>query len=268
DDQAIYAWRGATVENLARLEKDYANLKLIKLEQNYRSVQRVLTAANNVIGCNPRIFGKTLWSELGVGEPIQVSPSDDEQTEAQAIGVRLSASRFERQAKWSDFAVLYRSNHQARMIEQTFRDLRIPYTISGGQSFFDKAEVRDILAYLRLIANDEDDPAFIRAVTTPRRGTGQVTLQTLGQFAAERHLPMFAAVFEIADTELLAARQYEPLRVFVTFIQKLQESRDPVPEVLDGLLAAIGYENYLFDTQEERAAQSRWQNVLELLGWL
>ncbi|MFC3339837.1 UvrD-helicase domain-containing protein [Paracandidimonas soli] len=268
DDQAIYAWRGATVENLSRLEQDYANLKLIKLEQNYRSVQRILTAANNVIGKNPRIFGKTLWSELGVGEPIQVSPADDELAEAQAIGVRLSASRFERQAKWRDFAVLYRSNHQARIIEQAFRDLRIPYTISGGQSFFDKAEVRDILAYLRLVANDEDDPAFIRAVTTPRRGIGQATLQTLGQFAAERRLPMFAAVFEIGSTELLAARHYEPLRVFAAFIQKLQENRDPVPEVLDGLLAAIGYENYLFDTQEERAAQSRWQNVLELLGWL
>ena len=268
DDQAIYAWRGATVENLAKLEHDYSNLKLIKLEQNYRSVQRVLTAANNVIGCNPRIFGKTLWSELGVGEPIQVSPSDDEQTEAQAIGVRLSASRFERRAKWSDFAVLYRSNHQARIIEQAFRDLRIPYTISGGQSFFDKAEVRDILAYLRLVANDEDDPAFIRAVTTPRRGIGQVTLQTLGQFAAERGLPMFAAVFEIKSTELLADRHYEPLRTFAEYIQRLQQNYDSVPEVLDGLINTIGYENYLFDTQEERAAQSRWQNVLELLGWL
>lgn len=268
DDQAIYAWRGATVENLARLQDDYANLKIIKLEQNYRSVQAVLDAANRVIGNNPRLFGKTLWSELGPGESIRVFSADDEQSEAQSIAMRLSAARFERQARWLDFAILYRSNHQARVIEQALRDLRIPYIIAGGQSFFDKTEVRDVLAYLRLIANEEDDPAFIRAATTPRRGIGQATLQTLGQFAAERKLPLFAAAFEIASQELLPARQYGPLRQFVEFIQHTQARRDPVDHVLDELLGVIGYENYLYDTLDDRAAQSRWQNVLELLGWL
>ena len=150
DDQAIYAWRGATVENLERLQDDFDQLKLIKLEQNYRSVQRILAAANNVITHNPVIFGKKLWSDLGIGEAIQVKAADNEQAEAEWVGVTLSAERFDRKAMWRDFAVLYRSNHQARIIEQSLRDMRIPYVISGGQSFFDKAEIRDIFGLLTL----------------------------------------------------------------------------------------------------------------------
>src|SRR3546814_6533427 len=129
---------------------------------------------------------------------------DDDAAEAEAVAIRISAARFERQVRWRDFAVLYRSNQQARIVEQALRDLRIPYTISGGQSFFEKPEVRDILAYLRLIANDDDDPAFIRAATTPRRGIGQATLQALGQFAAERQLSLFEAIFEIDGADKLA----------------------------------------------------------------
>jgi len=279
DDQAIYAWRGATVENLAQLPTDYPTLRVIKLEQNYRSVQRILHAANNVIGNNPVVFGKKLWSDLGYGEPIQVSAADDEQAEAESVAIRLSAERFERQAQWRDFAILYRGNHQARVFEQALRNLRIPYTISGGQSFFDKAEVRDILAYLRLIANDEDDPAFIRAATTPRRGIGQVTLQVLGQFAAEQKLSLFAAVFQIALTDRLPERQLEPLQVFAQFIQRIQQRADrvdsdleehetAVSELLGELLRAIDYERYLYDMFDERPAQTRWENVLELLTWL
>ncbi|HEY9279166.1 MAG TPA: UvrD-helicase domain-containing protein [Eoetvoesiella sp.] len=286
DDQAIYAWRGATVENLAKLTTDYPELKVIKLEQNYRSVQRILSAANQVISKNPNLFEKKLWSDLGVGEAIQVTPMDNDQVEAESIAIRISAERFERRAEWRDFAILYRSNQQARVLEQALRNVRIPYTISGGQSFFDKAEIRDVLAYLRLIANDDDDPAFIRAVTTPRRGIGQVTLQTLGQFAAERQLSLFAAIFEIGATERLAAKQLEPLQVFGAFIQRIQQragrtaavqsatsvqaaaSAEPAGQILDDLLGAIQYERYLYDTLEERPAQSRWLNVLELTAWL
>ncbi len=311
DDQAIYAWRGATVENLARLTTDYPTLKVIKLEQNYRSVQRILSAANQVISKNPNLFDKKLWSDLGIGEPIQVTPMDSEETEAESIAVRLSAARFERQAEWRDFAVLYRSNQQARPLEQALRNLRIPYTVSGGQSFFDKAEIRDILAYLRLVANDNDDPAFIRAVTTPRRGIGQVTLQTLGTFAAERGLSLFEAVFEIGATDRLAAKQLEPLQIFGAFVQRVQAraggnpggavvrprstsgslfgdeppdnlttasdnpatgvdgaTSDSAAMILDDLLGTIQYERYLYDTLEERPAQTRWQNVMELIDWL
>lgn len=280
DDQAIYAWRGATVQNLSKLTTDYPDLRLIKLEQNYRSVQRILTAANQVISRNPNLFDKKLWSDLGVGEPIKVTAMDSEEIEAESIAIRISAERFERKAEWRDFAILYRSNQQARVLEQALRNLRIPYTVSGGQSFFDKAEIRDVLAYLRLIANDDDDPAFIRAATTPRRGIGRATLQTLGQFAAERQMSLFAALFEIGQTELLAAKQLEPLQTFGAFIQRMQQragktpaqgisnTAEPASVILDDLLRAIDYERYLYDLLEERPAQTRWQNVLELVGWL
>jgi ATP-dependent DNA helicase Rep len=279
DDQAIYAWRGATVENLAKLTTDYPQLKVIKLEQNYRSMQRILAAANSVIGNNPKLFDKKLWSDLGTGDPIAVIPMDDEEAEAESVAMRISAARFDLKADWRDFAVLYRSNHQARIIEQALRNLKIPYMVSGGQSFFDKAEVRDIMAYLRLIANDEDDPAFIRAVTTPKRGVGQSTLEALGTYAGEREIPLFTAVFESGFEGRLAPRQLAPLREFCEFINRMQwragaakgeaaPSGESAGEILDDLVKAIGYEYYLYDHFDDRAAQTRWQTVLDLLGWL
>jgi ATP-dependent DNA helicase Rep len=321
DDQAIYAWRGATSDNLPKLTSDYPALKLIKLEQNYRSAQRILTAANHVISKNPNLFNKKLWSDLGVGEPIQVTAMDDDRTEAESVAFAISAARVERQAHWRDFAVLYRSNQQARIVEQALRDLRIPYTISGGQSFFEKPEIRDILAYLRLIANDDDDPAFIRAATTPRRGIGQATLKALGQHASQTHMSLFAALYEVTE-EHIPARQLQSLRVFGEFIQRIQRragrsqpqahayagagperdlfadmdaggggsgagagpnvgvadavanaaglprGNETADVLLDDLLAAIDYERHLYDTLDDRAAQGRWQNVLELVGWL
>lgn len=296
DDQAIYAWRGATLDNLMKLTDDYPSLTIIKLEQNYRSVQRILAAANQVISHNTNIFSKKLWSDLGVGEAIQVTPMDNDLLEAENVAIRLSAARFERQAEWRDFAVLYRSNHQARVMEQALRNLRIPYVISGGQSFFDKAEIRDILAYLRLIANDDDDPAFIRAVTTPRRGIGQATLEALGRFAQSRQLSLFEAVFQIGSTDILAARQLDALLTFATFIQRIQARAggrgtiqseglpgialpgehvgvdgavsDSPALILDDLLAAIRYEAWLYEILDEQPAQRRWLNVLELIEWL
>ena len=272
DDQAIYAWRGATVENLHQLTVDYPQLKLIKLEQNYRSSQRILEAANNVIGHNPVVFGKKLWSELGIGEGIVIKDCDDEQAEMQWVGISLSAEKFERKAKWGDFAVLYRSNQQARLIEQQLRDLRIPYVISGGQSFFDKAEIRDVLAYIRLIANHDDDPAFIRAATTPRRGIGQNTLTQLGTVAMEHKISMFEAIDAIALTGLLAERQLKPLQVFAEFIRRIRLKAEKTgregAKILDELLSAINYEGYLYDMFDDRPALARWQNVLELVDWL
>jgi len=185
DDQAIYAWRGATIENLKQLQVDFPDLRVIKLEQNYRSTTRILQAANAVISNNPKLFEKELWSEHGQGEPIKVLGMSDDEQEAEQIAILISAHRFERRTQFSDYAILYRGNHQARVIEQSLRKERIPYTISGGQSFFDKAEIKDIVSYLRLVANQDDDPAFIRAVTTPRRGVGQSTLETLGKVAGQ-----------------------------------------------------------------------------------
>jgi len=296
DDQAIYAWRGATVENLKRLAVDYPDLKLIKLEQNYRSVQRILSAANRLIGNNTSHYGKRLWSDLGVGEAIQVTPMASDRAEAESIAIRLSAARFERQAQWRDFAVLYRGNHQARIVEQALRELRIPYSVSGGQSFFDRPEIRDILAYFRLLANTQDDAAFIRAATTPRRGIGQRSLEVLGRYANEQGASLFEAATTIVQHDLLPVRQYDALSRFIAFIQRYQKkflgsasetvsaqltmtldgapTDDPAvaaeqpADAITALVREIRYEAWLFDSLDEKPAERRWQNVCELIEWL
>ncbi len=269
DDQAIYAWRGATSENLTQLAHDYPALRVIKLEQNYRSVQRILQAANRVIAHNPRHFGKTLWSDLGSGEPIGVIAMDNEQLEAESVAMRLSADRFGRAACWKDFAVLYRSNHQARLLEQALRALHIPYTVSGGQSFFDKPEIRDIMAWLRLIANVDEDPAFIRAVTTPRRGIGQGTLQCLAAEAARSGGSLFAAARQLPADAFPTARQAVAVAQFVQWMLAFQgRLGERAAGLLDDVLQATGYEAHLYDTLEERQARTRWGHVLELREWL
>ncbi len=213
DDQAIYGWRGATLDNLRLLQTDFPDLKVVKLEQNYRSTVRILEAANAVIANNPKLFEKKLWSEHGMGDPIAIHPMNDEEHEAESVVFRLSAHKFERRAQFRDYAILYRGNHQARLFEQILRRERIPYVLSGGQSFFDKAEIKDICAYLRLIANPDDDPAFIRAITTPRRGIGNTTLEVLGTFAGQAKVSLFEAAMMGGIEAKLQPRQLEPLRV-------------------------------------------------------
>jgi ATP-dependent DNA helicase Rep len=272
DDQAIYAWRGATIENLRQLQVDFPDLKVIKLEQNYRSTTRILQAANAVISNNPKLFEKQLWSEHGLGDPVKVLAMQDDDQEAEQVAITLSAHRFERRAKFSDYAILYRGNHQARVIEQALRKERIPYTISGGQSFFDRAEIKDIVSYLRLIANGDDDPAFIRAVTTPKRGVGQTTLEALGAFAGQWQCSLFEAVFKGGIESKLADRQLTPLREFCHFINQLesraQKRGEDAAELLDEMMKEISYEAYLYDTFDERQAQTKWQNVLDFTTWL
>ncbi|SDV48548.1 UvrD-helicase domain-containing protein [Chitinasiproducens palmae] len=270
DDQAIYGWRGATLENLAQLQVDFPQLHVIKLEQNYRSTVRILTAANSVIANNPKLFEKKLWSEHGMGDSITVTSCNDEEHEAESTIFRMSAHRFERRAQWRDYAVLYRGNFQARIFEQILRRERIPYVLSGGQSFFDKAEIKDLCAYLRLIGNADDDPAFIRAVTTPRRGVGSATLETLGAFAGQAKVSLFEAVYMGAIEAKLSDRQLEPLRAFCDFIQRLTDraQKEVASVLLDELMEGIHYEAYLYDAFDERAARSKWGNVLEFFDWL
>jgi ATP-dependent DNA helicase Rep len=272
DDQAIYAWRGATIENLKQLQVDFPDLKVIKLEQNYRSTTRILQSANAVISNNPKLFDKQLWSEHGLGDPVKVMAMQDDDQEAEQVAIMLSAHRFERRAKFSDYAILYRGNHQARVIEQALRKERIPYTISGGQSFFDRAEIKDIISYLRLIANQDDDPAFIRAVTTPRRGVGQSTLEALGAFAGQWQCSLFDAVFKGGIESKLADRQLSPLRDFCNFINQLElhASRpgENAAQLLDDMMKEINYEAYLYDSFDDRQAQNKWQNVIDFTTWL
>jgi ATP-dependent DNA helicase Rep len=270
DDQSIYGWRGATLENLSRLERDFPQLRRIMLEQNYRSTRTILQAANQLIERNPKLHPKRLWSELGVGDPLLVVPCDDDEAEAESIAMRLQAHRFERRGAWRDYAILYRSNHQARVLEQALRKENIPYLLSGGQSFFERSEIRDLLAYLRLIANDDDDPALIRAATTPRRGIGTATLSALGTYAGERRQSMFAAMFEAGFEQRVAPRQLEPLREFGQFINRIgwRASREPAGALLDELMAAIDYRSWLADSCDERTATQRWRNVCDFLDWL
>ncbi|NTV68942.1 MAG: UvrD-helicase domain-containing protein [Azonexaceae bacterium] len=270
DDQAIYGWRGADIENLKKLPTEFPALKVIKLEQNYRSTVRILKAANNVISHNEKLFDKKLWSDLGHGEQISVTACRDNDAEAEGVVMKLQAHKFEHRAKFKDYAILYRSNHQARIFEEYLRDHRIPYLLSGGKSFFDKAEIKDITAYLRLLANEDDDPAFIRAATTPKRGIGAATLQVLGIYAGERHISLFQAAFEEGFAHRVQPRQLEPLLEFCNFINRTQSRaiKEPAHHVLPDLLKAIDYETFLYDHEEERTAQTRWANVCEFANWL
>lgn len=270
DDQAIYAWRGATLDNLANLKIDYPQLKVIKLEQNYRSSGSILAAANAVIAANPKLFEKKLWSDHGPGDAVSVTAMNDDLHEAESVAIRISAHRFERKTKWSDYAVLYRGNHQARVFEEALRKLKIPYVLSGGQSFFERAEIRDLIAWLRVFANEDDDPAFIRAITVPKRGVGAATLEALGNYAHQRGVSMFEAACESGFAMKVAQRQLEPVEQFTAFVNRMQEraGREPAGRVLEDLLSAIDYRAHLFDASDERGAQSRWQNVLDFTQWI
>jgi ATP-dependent DNA helicase Rep len=270
DDQSIYAWRGADIENLRALRSDYPNLKVIKLEQNYRSVQRILKAANALIANNPKLFEKKLWSDHGHGEMIRVTACRDGEHEAEWVVSRLLAHKFENRTKFSDYAILYRGNFQAKAFEQQLRAHKIPYVLSGGQSFFDRGEIKDLTSYLRLLANQDDDPAFIRAITTPKRGIGGTTLEALGQAAGRRHLSLFAATFAPGVENEVKAAQLAAVREFCQFINRMESraQKEPAGQVLEDLLRAIGYEAWLFESLDPREAEGKWGNVRDFVQWL
>jgi ATP-dependent DNA helicase Rep len=276
DDQSIYGWRGATLDNLRKLPQDYPSLKVVKLEQNYRSTSAILRAANNVIQPNPKLFPKTLFSELGEGEPVRVVDCDSEEHEAERVVARIQSIRANGMGKdWKDFAVLYRANHQARVFEQALRKAQIPYKVSGGQSFFDRAEIRDLCAWLRLWVNNDDDPAFLRAVTTPKRGIGHTTLQSLGTFASKYRQSLFEALFSSSLGSVLPSRAVGSLHEFGRYVNDLEfrarhtMGAEDARAFLGDWLKDIGYEKHLYDSEDnEKLAASRWTNVLEFCDWM
>jgi ATP-dependent DNA helicase Rep len=270
DDQSIYGWRGATIENLEKLPRDFESLKVIKLEQNYRSDVRILRSANALISNNAKLYDKKLWSERGLGDMIRVVPMADDEAEAESVARRLLAQKFEQRRSFSDFAILYRGNHQARAFERALSAQNVPYVISGGQSWFERTEIKDLVAYLRLIANDDDDPAFVRAVTTPRRGVGAQTLDKLGAAAREQEVSLFAAIYGDALAGDLAPRQHSALVEFGALINGLRHraERERAGPLLHDLVSSIGYENYLFDTFDKGQAQTRADSVRDFVGWL
>jgi ATP-dependent DNA helicase Rep len=276
DDQSIYGWRGATIDNLKRLPQDYPRLKVIPLEQNYRSTGAILRAANQVIAKNPKIFEKKLWSEFGEGEPVQVVECDGEEHEAERAVARITALRARGgTVKFSDFAILYRANHQARVFEQKLRAAQMPYKVSGGQSYFDRTEIKDLCAWLRLLVNQDDDPAFLRAVTTPKRGIGHTTLGTLGEFAAKWKTSLFEALFSPSLSTMLKGKAVEALQDFGREVNELEHrarqttGAEDAKALLLAWLKAIGYEQHLYDGEDsEKLAAARWSNVLDFVDWI
>ncbi len=271
DDQSIYAWRGAQPENLALLAEDFPTLKVIKLEQNYRSAGRILKAANALIGNNPHVFEKRLWSELGYGDPIRVIQAKNEDHEAEQVVSRLLAHKFQSGGRFSDYAILYRGNHQSRLFERALRESQIPYKISGGTSFFAYQEVKDIMAYLRLLVNDDDDNAFVRVINTPRREIGPTTLEKLAGYATGRGISLCAAAYELGLETVLPERAVKRLREFVEWLAEKSDQAqrgDPL-EAVKGLIDDIRYEEWLLDTANDpKTAERRMGNVHELLAWL
>ena len=282
DDQSIYGWRGATLDNLKRLPLDFPALKVIKLEQNYRSTSAILRAANNVIGPNPKLFPKNLWSDLGEGEPVRVVDADGEDHEAErtvariqslrAGGISASGPQFQ---ELRHFAVLYRANHQAKPFEKALRKANLPYKVSGGTSFFDRAEIKDLCAWFRLWINNNDDPAFLRAVTTPKRGIGHQTLAQLGRFASSRKVSLFEALFSGSLGSVMGAKALGSLHEFGRYVNDLEfRARHTVgAEAAGGFLRdwlkEIDYEKHLYDGEDsEKLAAARWTNVIDFCDWM
>lgn len=268
DDQSIYAWRGARPENLHQLQEDFPTLEVIKLEQNYRSTARILKVANTLIANNPHVFDKTLWSELGMGEPIRVVRCTSEDAEAERVATEILMQRARRQCKFRDFAVLYRGNHQARLIEIKLQHHQIPYNLSGGTSFFARAEIKDIMGYLRLIVNPEDDNAFLRVINTPRRSIGTSTLEGLGRYATERDTSLLNACYEIGLQAVLSEKGLERVREFVQWIFRVRNNchnGDPVTAIRE-MIEDMDYEGWIHqNASSAKVAEKRMENVWTLV---
>ena len=271
DDQSIYAWRGARPENLAQLSEDFPHLEVIKLEQNYRSTARILRAANTLIANNPHVFDKALWCELGLGEAIRVIRCGNEEAEVERVVNDIIENRLRRNCHFRDFAVLYRGNHQARLLEMKLQAQGIPYQLSGGTSFYARTEIKDIMAYLRLLMNPDDDNAFLRIINTPRRQIGHSTLEKLAAYATRREIPLFSAIDELGLTTELAPNNLERLKEFKCWLENIArncQSGDPVAAIRE-MIDDVDYEAWLHQNAASAAvAENRFNNVCLLVDQL
>ncbi|MBJ7223097.1 MULTISPECIES: DNA helicase Rep [unclassified Brenneria] len=270
DDQSIYSWRGARPQNLVLLQQDFPRLEVIKLEQNYRSSGRILKAANILIANNPHVFEKRLFSELGYGDELKVITANNEDHEAERVVGELIAHHFIKKTQYGDYAILYRGNHQSRLFEKMLMQNRIPYRISGGTSFFSRPEIKDLLAYLRVLTNPDDDSAFLRIVNTPRREIGPATLKKLGEWANQRNKSLFSASFDLGLSQSLTGRGLEFLQRFTQWMAEVARlaEREPVAAVRD-LIHGLDYESWLYETSPSpKAAEMRMKNVNQLFSWM
>lgn len=268
DDQSIYAWRGARPENIAELKQDYPGIQVVKLEQNYRSTRRILKAANTLIANNPHVFDKKLWSDLGVGDEVRVVKCKNDEEEAERIATEILTHRLRNSTRYRDYAILYRSNHQARLIEVKLQEHQLPYFITGGVSFFSRTEVKDIMAYLRLLGNPDDDNAFLRIINTPRREIGLSTLEKLGNYAGQRQISLYQSCNELGLEQTLDKRHLEKLKRFTLWIDKVRQGchqHDPA-QVIREMVESIGYNRWLISNSSSPAvAERRMGNVETLL---
>ena len=271
DDQSIYSWRGARPQNMVRLRDDFPALRVIKLEQNYRSSQRILHCANILIDNNDHVFDKKLFSNLGEGEKLQIIEAKNEEHEAERVVGELIAHRFIAKTHYRDYAILYRGNHQSRLLEKILMQNRIPYKISGGTSFFSRAEIKDMMAYLRLVVNQDDDAAFLRIVNTPKREIGTATLEKLGSLAQEKHVSLFEAIFAFELIQRVTPKAYDALQKFARWIVELNyEIQRSEPErAVRSMLASLHYEEYLYEyATSSKAAEMQSKNVATLFDWV
>jgi len=271
DDQSIYAWRGARPENLSLLQKDFPTLRLIKLEQNYRSTARILHAANVLIANNPHLFDKKLWSELGAGELLRVVATKDEVDEAEQVVADLISHKLRFNTDFKDYAILYRGNHQSRVFEKVLRDNSVPYKLSGGQSFFSRGEIKDVFAYIRLLCNPDDDTAFLRIINTPKRGIGDATLEKLGRYATKRQKSLYLACNDLALTAILSESARIKLVDFFDWMEKLKSDLDtkPVLDVIKQMIDETGYEAFIYENADTPViAEKRMANVWDLVAWI
>ncbi|MHA3082444.1 UvrD-helicase domain-containing protein [Acinetobacter sp. ANC 5383] len=268
DDQSIYAWRGAKPENMALLKEDFPNLKVIKLEQNYRSTSRILKAANAVIENNPHIFDKKLWSDKGHGEVIRIITCRNDDDEAERVVKDIMTHKLMNGKNWKDYAVLYRGNFQARVLETQLRQMQIPYKLSGGTSFFARSEIKDIMSYLRLIINPEDDSAFLRIINTPKRAIGPVTLEKLGLFAQENHLSLLMAAADQRLGMVLSKKVCSQLHEFAQFMadytRELLDDDQPVP-IVRQMITETGYIDYIREQSATPAQEKTKLDNIETL---
>lgn len=271
DDQSIYSWRGARPQNLVLLKKDFPELNVIKLEQNYRSAERILKAANILIANNPHEFEKKLFSVNGYGVPLKVLPCKHEEDEAEKVVAEIISHRFTNRSHYRDYAILYRGNHQSRVFEKSLMTNRIPYRISGGTSFFSRSEIKDIMAYLRLLVNQDDDNALLRIINVPRREIGHATLEKVGNLANQLHISLFAACCHPELANHLPARGFQAVQQFAQWIAQLAENalRAEPAEAIRDLIRQSHYEAWLFETSNSpKAAEMALKNVNELYRWI
>ena len=268
DDQSIYAWRGARPENLAELQADFPSLKVIKLEQNYRSTGRILKVANQLIANNPHEFSKALWSDKSFGDPIRVISCRNEDAEAERIATEILQFQLQNQAEFRDFAILYRSNHQSRLMELKLQSYKVPYKVSGGQSFFSRTEVKDIMAYLKILLNPADDNAFLRIVNTPRREIGAATLEKLVNYANQRGESLIRACQEIGLEQFISGAALSRVREFGGWIEHLSQKsqqEDPIASVRQ-MVRDMEYQDWLLQTSSgPPMAEKRMANVETLI---